>query len=72
LIPYRDPQLLQQCEMFLIRHRSRHLRLVIGIEANLPYSVVRQKSDTTLLSSCLQRCLCHAQWLFAPYLRPAS
>jgi hypothetical protein len=35
--------------MFLIRHRSRLLRLVIGIEANLPYSVVRQKSDTTLL-----------------------
>jgi hypothetical protein len=41
--------LLQPRGMFLVRHRSALLRLGINIAANLPHSVVRQKSDKTLL-----------------------
>ena len=39
LIPSRNP-LLQPCELFLVRHRSYFLRLLIDIEANLSYSVL--------------------------------
>lgn len=47
LIPFLHP-LLQPCKVFLVRYYSHPLRLVIGIEVNLFYSVVGQKSDKTL------------------------
>jgi hypothetical protein len=41
LVPRFHP-LPQPCEMFCVGHLSALLRLVIGMEINLPYSVVRQ------------------------------